>query len=82
MIAYAQPILVFTSALELVPGAFDGTVAVLVDQDNVLSVQPDGTFQTRPRTNIGAWESAKQVGDKLVYQPDGKVYVVPIVEGL
>jgi hypothetical protein len=84
MIAFAtQPILAFETG-DLIPGQAPGTVAVIwpAGSDTVLSVQPDGRYETRPRTAIGPWESAKKVGNKLVFQPGGKVYVVPLIEGL
>ena len=82
MIAYAtQPILAFKTG-DLISGSLPDTFAVLLDDDNVLSVQPDGSYQTRPRATLGAWESARKVGDKLVYLSDGQVHVVPIIEGL
>lgn len=84
MIAFATaPILVWERG-DLLPGNEAGTVAVRwpKDSDTVLSVQPDGSYQTRPDTAIGAWESAKKVGDKLVYRIVDKVYVIPLIEGL
>jgi hypothetical protein len=84
MIAFAQsPILAFETG-ELIPGQDPGTFAVVwpLGSDTVLSVQPDGRYETRPRTAIGPWESAKKIGDKLVYNSAGAIHVVPIVEGL
>jgi hypothetical protein len=50
----------------------DGTVAVLwpsgrAAHDTVLSIQPDGSWQTRPITAIGPWEKARAIGNKLVF---------------
>jgi hypothetical protein len=65
-------------------------VAVLWPQggDTVLSVQPDGTYQTRPRSAIGAFESAVHTGAFLVYDQyadfgaPGIAWVIPMVDGL
>ena len=65
----------------LIPGQNPGSVALLWPHpETVLSVQPDGTYQTRSRDAIGAWESARRVGDKLVYLSGGKFFIIPIVE--
>lgn len=34
--------------------------------DAVLSIQPDGTFQTRPLGTAGPWEKGPRVGNKIV----------------
>lgn len=81
MIAFSGPMLEFKSGNLIDLG--NGNVAVeWPDSTTVLSVQPNGTFETRPRTAIGAWETAKKVGNKLVYKPDGKVYVLALMEGI
>ena len=79
MIAYAaQPILAFRIGDLL---KVDGGVALLVDADHVLSVQPDGSYERRLKDAIGPWETAQQSGDKLVYHhyDHGEVFVVPVV---
>ena len=84
MIAFAaQPILTLTLG-DLIPSPIPGRVAVVwpSGSDTVLSVQPDGSYQKRPKGSIGPWESAVQKGDKLVFQPDGHIYVVPFIDGL
>lgn len=84
MIASAStPILAFEAG-DLISGNEAGTFAVRwpPESDTVLSVQPDGRYETRPLTSIGPWESAKKIGDKLVFRVEGRVYVIPIVEGL
>ena len=35
--------------------------------DNVLSVQPDGSFQSRPIGTNGPWESGRKQGNKLIF---------------
>jgi hypothetical protein len=94
MIAFAKtPILAFqvgdliklqegtVAVAPLLPNALrrdDGSPSRAGD---VLSVQPDGKYQTRPATLIGPWETARVVGDKLVFSnyEDGAVYIVPMV---
>lgn len=85
MIAFAdQPILAFRTGDLIALG--NGAYAVLWpanQPDNaapktVLSVQPDGSYETR--TEIGAWESALLKGDKLIFRPEDKVYVIPMVD--
>ncbi len=79
MIAFASaPILAFSLGDKI---AVDGGVAIVwpAGSNTVLSVQPDGSYQTRSRSAIGSWETARDLGDKLVYVPDGHVYVVPLV---
>lgn len=44
----------------------------------VLSVQPDGSWQTRPAGTAGPYELCGLNGNTLVYCPDGKnIYTVP-----
>lgn len=55
----------------------DGTPAQVGD---VLSVQPDGTIQSRPAGARGAYELAKASGPWLVYRPvnGGRVFLHPL----
>jgi hypothetical protein len=47
----------------------------------VLSVQPDGRFETRPRNAIGAWERGRRQGNVVVYSNyGGPVWFVPVVD--
>lgn len=64
---------------DLIP-AGDGDVAVIwpIGSQTVLSVQPDGSFQTRPKTAIGEYEIARRDGNILIYHPGGNTYAVPI----
>jgi hypothetical protein len=79
MIAFAsQPILNFSQTGDLIALGND-YYAVRVSPTEVLSVQPDGRYETRPQTAIGPWETAKLNGDKLVFNSDGHVYVIPMV---
>lgn len=65
----------------LIPGQNPGSVALLWPHpETVLSVQPDGTYQTRSCDAIGAWESARRIGDKLIYESGGNVWVIPFIE--
>lgn len=38
------------------------------DAADVFSLQPDGSVQTRPDTQIGEWEKGKVEGDRLVFR--------------
>lgn len=78
------PILAFALG-DLIPqGGTRYTVNWPHGATTVLSVQPDGSYQTRPQGTAGAYEVCQKSGDKLVFSPrsDGTVYVVPIIEGL
>lgn len=58
----------------------NGTVTLTINNTTmeVLSVQPDGSFETRPPGTTGAYEIAYVNGNTLVYCPDGQhVYVFP-----
>jgi hypothetical protein len=56
-----------------------GGVVVTHDDGTVLSVQPNGAFQSRPAGTAGPYEVAEQSGDKLIYRPNGVIYVVATV---
>lgn len=46
-----------------------GSAGYLVSKDNeVLSVQPDGSIQTRPQGSAGPWEVCRISSDKLVFE--------------
>lgn len=47
--------------------------------DTVLSVQGDGSYETRPNTAIGPWETAELKENKLIFTVAGKTYVVIVV---
>jgi hypothetical protein len=56
------------------------TVAYPAGATTVLSVQPDGTMETRPAGSAGPYETALLAGDRLVYAPTGlggAVYLLP-----
>lgn len=53
------------------------TVTYPVGADTVLSVQPDGSIQTRPHGTAGPWERALLKGDRLVYEAGGAYYLLP-----
>lgn len=55
----------------------DAKYATLANLDGlVLSVQPDGSYQTRPAGTAGPWEVAEVAGDKRVYTVNGTTFVV------
>lgn len=61
----------------------DGFYTLTIDNTNgdVLSVQPDGSFQPRPKGTAGPYEKAGLNGNTLVYCPEGKtVYALPFFE--
>jgi hypothetical protein len=56
------------------------TVAYPAGASTVLSVQPDGSMETRPAGSAGPYETALLAGDRLVYAPTGAggtVYLLP-----
>lgn len=54
--------------------ADNGTVTVSLTDGTVLSIQPDGSQQTRPAGTAGPWEIARINGNVLIYSPDGNPY--------
>ena len=79
MLAIAnQPLLTYTVLARLDPVPGGRVIAVYQDQ-TVLSVQPDGSFQRRPAGTDGPWEQATQTPTGLVYQFDHVAYLVPIL---
>lgn len=61
----------------------DGSFAVKIAGNSVLSIQPDGSLQTRPSDKIGPWESGRDQQNKWVVSdpayPTGS-YALLIVE--
>lgn len=53
------------------------TVTYPVGTQTVLSMQPDGTIETRPRGTAGPYERALLHADRLVYESGGIVYLLP-----
>jgi hypothetical protein len=49
---------------------------------DVLSVQPDGSFQTRPHDKIGSWEVLTLEGALFKYAGNGSVVVLVLPPGL
>jgi len=59
------------------------TVRYPADADTVLSIQPDGSVQTRPHGTTGAYERCRRNGTSLAFRPlgvKGATYIVPIVD--
>jgi len=48
------------------------------NEDTVLSIQPDGSWQTRPAGTAGSWEIAELKGDALKYRVAGMTYFVVV----
>jgi hypothetical protein len=80
LIGFAETPLSFHSG-ELIPTDDPERVALVwPGPDTVLSVQPDGCYETRPREAVGAYEKAILDGDRLIYEPiPGTLWVVPFV---
>lgn len=53
------------------------TVTYPVGTDKVLSMQPDGAIETRPKGTAGPYERALLHPDRLVYESGGNVYLLP-----
>ncbi len=59
------------------------TVTYPVGADTVLSVQPDGTVETRPPGSRGPYETGLRRPDRIVFAPlgpAGTVYLVPFTD--
>jgi hypothetical protein len=59
------------------------TVTYPVGADTVLSVQPDGTVETRPPDSQGPYETGLKRADRIIFAPLGRagnVYLVPFTE--
>lgn len=57
----------------------DGFITIINLDGTVLSVQPDGSYQSRPSGTAGPYEIGRVEGDKLVYTPGGVSYVIATV---
>jgi autotransporter adhesin len=83
MVAYSdRPLFMSPTGFLLgTKNAVDGGKVTLSTADgSVLSVQPDGSFETRPAGTAGPYETAVDGGNTLVYCPDSvHVYVVSVV---
>jgi hypothetical protein len=69
------------SAGELVttkPSSRAGAVNVINADGSVMSVQPDGSVETRPSGTDGAWEQACVNGSWIVFAPNGVPFAFPI----
>ena len=67
---------------DFLPGSLnqvDGGVTVSLPDGSVLSVQPDGSYQTRPAGTAGPYEVARVSGNFLIYTPGDKAYAVAMV---
>jgi hypothetical protein len=59
------------------------TVTYPAGATTVLSVQPDGTIQTRPQGAAGAYERGLKKPDRVIFNPtgpSGPVFVVPYAD--
>jgi hypothetical protein len=62
------------------PSSRSGYVNVIESDGSVLSIQPDGSQQTRPAGTDAAFEQARICGSWIVYQPEaptGKLFAIP-----
>jgi len=50
--------------------------------DTVLSIQPDGSRETRPLAEAGAWETwyPSKDGNRAIFAETAEVYAVPLVD--
>ena len=58
----------------------NNTVTYPAGSNTVLSVQPDGSVQTRPKGTAGPYEIFRKTDKGLVFTPEIKSYLVPYVE--
>jgi hypothetical protein len=59
------------------------TVTYPVGASTVMSVQPDGTIETRPANSRGPYECAIKKPDRLIFAPlgrNGRVFLVPYTD--
>jgi hypothetical protein len=59
------------------------TVTYPVGADTVLSVQPDGTVETRPPGSRGPYETGLRRPDRIIFAPlgpNGSVFLAPFTE--
>lgn len=69
-----QPLVVLT-AYDHTQDVGNGEVVVVKKDGTVLSIQPDGSQESRPAGTSGPYERAKVNGNLIVYQPiPGKVW--------
>lgn len=54
----------------------DGGVVISTASGEVLSVQPDGSYQTRPSGTAGPYEVAERDGKDLIYRSGDQIHVV------
>ena len=60
----------------------NGTAIVVNGDGTVVSVQPDGSVQSRPAGTAGPYETATVVGDKLVYHSGGHIYAFALLSSI
>lgn len=74
------PLEISTEEIKSINSQSDGSVTLTIDDaGNVLSVQPDGSFQTRPKGTAGAYEKARISGNFVIYKPADKSYVFALI---
>lgn len=82
-----QPASICIAESDLVASQYPGRCTVRSQvPDSRVSILPDGTVSSRPNsTEIGPWELAYRVGNKLVWKadqyPTGS-YAIPLAEGV
>jgi len=59
----------------------DGSVTLTIDSNgDVLSVQPDGSFQNRPKGTAGPYEKGYISGNIIAFHPQGKTYIFIFIQ--
>lgn len=52
--------------------------AIILNSGEVLSIQPDGSQQTRPAGTYGAYEVAERDGKLRIYTPGGNIWMFAV----
>lgn len=59
----------------------DGSITLTLDNvGNVLSCQPDGSFQTRPKGTAGPYEKGYVSGNIIAFHPSQKTFMFIFIQ--